>query len=153
MSRMNYGAIVLSDFDPELGKLLLWKPKKRTAKIFLFDKRATVRRDTACVLARLSGNVIGTFSRGYLLARVRQYSVEGEAPDNRKGFVVTVTWYRTYATGYQERHTGGEDGTELYAIVLDDKLVHRQAIAYPEISTLLPQTAGQIVGGLCSLKG
>jgi hypothetical protein len=125
MAHPNRGAVVLSDFDPGLGKLVSWQPKRHKARIYLFEKRAVVPRNTECVFFRGSGSVVGVFHRGYLLARVRRYELRGHEPNARAGFLVTVTWHRTIATGYQGYHNAGETHTELYAIIVGKKLMYR----------------------------
>ena len=151
MPSANRGAIVLSDFDPALGHLVSWRPKQDKARIYLYERRAAVSRSARCVFFRQSGDVIGVFRRGYMLARVRRYEVRGHEKNDRNGFLVTVAWHQTYATGYQERHTGGEAHVELYAVVLGSKLVYRLA-DYPEVTALIPETAGAVAPGLCLLN-
>jgi hypothetical protein len=147
------GAIVLSDFDPGLGKMISWRPKRNVARIYLFEKRAVVPRNTECIFFRGSGSVVGAFQRGrYLHAKVRRYELNGREPNARTGFLVTVSWYMTHSTAYQGYHTGGETHVELYAIVIGASLVYRQSVDYPEVFSLLPETAGSIVPGLCTLR-
>ena len=149
--RSNRGAIVLSDFDPALGRMVSWQPKRDKARVYLFEKRAIVPRRARCVFFRGSGAVVGAFHRGYFAARVRRFDLNGHHTNDRNGYLVTVAWHQTYATGYQERHTGGEAQIELYAIVIGGSLVYRLT-NYPEISNLLPETAGDVSPGLCTLS-
>lgn len=148
--RASHGAIVLSDLDPALGKMVKWQPKRNKARVYLFEKGAVVQRNSSCIFFRGSGTVIGAFERGSFSARVRRYTFSGHETNNRTGFLITVAWHQTYSTGYQGRHIGGETHNELYAIVVGGNLVYRLT-EYPEVSALVPETALNVAPGLCIL--
>ena len=47
--RQHLGALVLSDFDPGLGKLVRWHPHHDIAKVYLFERRVVVSRNAGCI--------------------------------------------------------------------------------------------------------
>ena len=64
MMRSPNGSVVLSDFEPAVGQVVSWKPKSGKARIYLFEKRATVSRELGCVFFRGSGERVHEFWRG-----------------------------------------------------------------------------------------
>lgn len=146
------GRTVLCDYDPEIGYLMGWRSNSGVARIRFFGKHFVVKRDARCIFFRGNGTRVHEFERGYLLCKVREWEITGHSGNDRRGSLFTATWYRTYATGYQERHTGGEAHTEIYAIIIGDALVHRPK-EYLEITVKLPQTAGPVADDLlCTVK-
>ncbi len=146
------GRAVLCDYDPELGELIAWKGDSGSVRIRFFGRRFTVNRDARCIFFRGHGGIrVHEFMRGDLLCKVREWEITGHTSNDRRGSLLTASWHRTHATGYQERHTGGEAHTELYAIIIDNNLVHRPN-EYLEITVKLPRTAGPVKTDLlCTL--
>jgi hypothetical protein len=145
------GAPVLCDFDPTLGQLIYWNPVRKVAKIRRYSDSTIISRNTECVLFREPPEKTHSFWRGTLLCKVRKYEIKGREENKRHGFVITASWHQTYSTAYQGRHIGGEANTELYAIVIDEKVVFRPR-EYPEISQRLAAAAGPVLSELlCTL--
>jgi hypothetical protein len=145
------GKIALSDFDPEIGEIIHWKKNSRSVRIRFFERRVTVKRDPRCIFIREQGSRVCEFDRGNLFCKVREYALIGHPENARRGSLFTATWHRRYATGYQQHHMGGEGNTELYAIIIDDKLVYRPH-EYLEISSVVQKAAGAVSSGLlCTL--
>jgi len=147
--RFHRGSKVLCDFDPAIGEIVQWFRNSSSVRIFLYDNKVAVTRNKACIFFREhDGKKVHEFTRSNLLCKVREYTFKGHSDNPRNGSLIIAAWHRIYATGYQERHTGGEANIELYAIVVDGQLVHKPT-EYAEISAKLPHTVGVAVAGLC----
>lgn len=146
--RFGHGDLIVSDFDPAVATVVVWRPEAGKARIRLLTNDVVVERKPECIFVRGKGAKIHEFYRGYMACKVRKYEIHGHSDNEREGWYVTASWHRTWNTGYQGRHIGGECCTDLYAIVIEDKLVFRPH-EHLEISQVLPQTAGPIHPGLC----